>query len=233
MMEAAMSRDISAEMTRTPKNSGKIRQVKKRIATLRRIDRMEHVERDFPGGRLLTNEEANRIQFQFITPPDEDTVQEMTQLGFRPRSAQIWQAPRTPKHLRRAYKLLDYILQQYKEPDFKGLPKLRAQKLANYLTAIQEVLETAESAGPITKQLSNPQSTRGKTQVAAPDLDTIQSRIREMPGTTLTINGLQTAKPVVWIGGDTKPYKSAILALGGRWSVKKSAWYINPKPRTP
>ena len=35
-----------------------------------------------------------------------------------------------------------------------------------------------------------------------------------------------TAAPVVWLAGDTKPHEKEIEAAGGKWSGKKNAYYF-------
>ena len=54
----------------------------------------------------------------------------------------------------------------------------------------------------------------------------IAARWAEVDGLTATIKGAQTAAPVVWLAGDTKPHAKAIEADGGKWSVKKNAYYF-------
>ena len=41
-----------------------------------------------------------------------------------------------------------------------------------------------------------------------------------------TEDDAQTAAPVVWLAGDTKPHAKAIEADGGKWSAKKNAYYF-------
>ena len=54
----------------------------------------------------------------------------------------------------------------------------------------------------------------------------IAARWAEVDGLTATIKGAQTAAPVVWLAGDTKPHAKAIEADGGKWSTKKNAYYF-------
>ena len=54
----------------------------------------------------------------------------------------------------------------------------------------------------------------------------IAARWAEVDGLTATIKGAQTAAPVVWLAGDTKPHAKAIEADGGKWSAKKNAYYF-------
>lgn len=54
----------------------------------------------------------------------------------------------------------------------------------------------------------------------------IAARFSALDGITATIKGAQTAAPVVWLAGDTKPHAKAIEAAGGKWSGKKNAYYF-------
>ena len=62
----------------------------------------------------------------------------------------------------------------------------------------------------------------------APSLSTLQDKFQNIPGLTLTIKGAKTARPVVWLSGDTDPHADAIRAAGGHWSSKKGAWFFKP-----
>jgi hypothetical protein len=88
--------------------NGEIARLKQRLAKLQQVDEMEHVEIDFAGGTLLTNEEINRVQILFDEKPDEATREKLKTNGFRwsPREG-AWQTQRTPQALRRAKYLLD------------------------------------------------------------------------------------------------------------------------------
>lgn len=87
--------------------NAEITRLKKRIEALRQVDEMEHVEIDFDGGQIITNESVNRVQILFDEKPDEATRAKLKSNGFRwsPREG-AWQAPRTPAYLRRAKYLL-------------------------------------------------------------------------------------------------------------------------------
>lgn len=87
--------------------NAEINRLKKRIESLRMVDQMEHVEIDFDGGQIITNEEINRVQILFDEKPDDATRAKLKTYGFRwsPRES-AWQAPRTPVYLRRAKHIL-------------------------------------------------------------------------------------------------------------------------------
>lgn len=54
----------------------------------------------------------------------------------------------------------------------------------------------------------------------------IASRFADMAGVTTTIKGAHTAAPVIWLAGNTQEHAEAIKAAGGKWSNKKSAFYV-------
>ncbi len=87
-------------------NNAEINRTKKRIEALRIVDEMEHVEIEFDGGVIVTNEEINRVQIIFDSKPDEDVRRELKSWGFRwsPREG-AWQAQRTPRYLHRAKRI--------------------------------------------------------------------------------------------------------------------------------
>ncbi len=87
--------------------NGEMSRLKKRIESLRRVDQMEHVEIEFDGGTIVTNEDVNRVQILFDEKPDEAARSKLKGYGFRwsPREG-AWQAPRTPAYLNRAKRIL-------------------------------------------------------------------------------------------------------------------------------
>lgn len=54
----------------------------------------------------------------------------------------------------------------------------------------------------------------------------VAARFSNLDGVTTTIKGAQTAAPVIWLSGNTDPHADAIKAAGGRWSNKRSAFYV-------
>lgn len=66
-----------------------------------------------------------------------------------------------------------------------------------------------------------PAQAHGKTAA-----EIIASRFADMAGVTTTIKGAQTAAPVIWLAGNTQEHAEAIKAAGGKWSNKKSAFYV-------
>lgn len=58
---------------------------------------------------------------------------------------------------------------------------------------------------------------------AAQDL---AKKFSALAGITATIKGAQTSIPIVWLSGDVEHNKAAIEEAGGKWSAKRSAYYI-------
>lgn len=58
---------------------------------------------------------------------------------------------------------------------------------------------------------------------AAQDL---AKKFSALAGITATIKGAQTSVPIVWLSGDVEHNKAAIEEAGGKWSAKRSAYYI-------
>ena len=69
--------------------------------------------------------------------------------------------------------------------------------------------------------VQQPAQADGKTAA-----EVIASRFADMAGVTTTIKGAQTAAPVIWLAGNTEEHAEAIKAAGGKWSNKKSAFYV-------
>ncbi len=87
-------------------NNAEINRIKKRLEALRQVDEMEHIEIEFDGGMIVTNEDINRVQIIFDSKPDEAIRQKLKGWGFRwsPRE-KAWQAQRTPAYLQRAKRI--------------------------------------------------------------------------------------------------------------------------------
>jgi len=66
-----------------------IRETKKRIERLEKLENIEFQEINFENGKVIHNKEINRIQFLFDNIPDEDTRKILKSYGFRYEKA--WQ----------------------------------------------------------------------------------------------------------------------------------------------
>lgn len=195
----------------SPRNSSAISETKKRIRQQQRIERMEHEEGWFPGGQYQTNEQTNRICFIFDQQPDQETMKELSRLGFRGAKASLcYQSPRTPKYIRRARRLAE----QLREPFPNNLSRHERATLLSYAKAIVDALNDDRQSEP-----------PSEVSVA----ERIAARFADLEGVTTTIKGAQTDSPVIWLSGDTAAHKEEIEMRGGRWSNKRSAWYANSR----
>lgn len=207
-----LSERLSRLEAASPRDSRAIRETKKRIRQQQRIERMEHEEGWFPGGQYQTDERVNRIRFLFDQPPDEETLQELKRLGFRGAKASLsYQAPRTPKYIRRARRLAE----QLREPFPRDLSRQERATLLVYAKAILSALNDTEADS---KQF---------TEVT--EAERIAAHFADLGGVTITIKGAQTDSPVIWLSGDTEAHEKEIAARGGKWSGKRSAWYANSR----
>ena len=69
-----------------------IRETKKRIERLEKLENTEFKEINFENGKVIHNKEINRIQFLFDNIPDEDTRKILKSHGFRwSRYEKAWQ----------------------------------------------------------------------------------------------------------------------------------------------
>jgi uncharacterized protein YlxW (UPF0749 family) len=82
---------------------------------------------------------------------------------------------------------------------------------------LAQMQEQAQEAAQAAESKPNPQEAA----------QAIASKFQAVEGMTVTIKGAQTASPVIWITGNTKPHAEEIKAAGGRWSAKKSAYYFH------
>ena len=207
---------LNALESAIPRNSAAILETKKRIRKQQRIEDMPHEEGWFPGGRYQTNEESYRIQFVFEQIPDQDTKQELSRLGFRgAKNSLVFQSPRTPKYIRRARRLAD----QLREPFPRNLSR---QEMIKLLLYANEILSALNHTDPAVQESSR---TVSKGSIA----EQIAARFGDLEGVAITIKGAQTDTPVIWLSGDTKAHEDEIEKRGGKWSVKRSAWYANSR----
>ena len=49
--------------------------------------------------------------------------------------------------------------------------------------------------------------------------------IRSCPALACEVHGAKSAAPIMWVSGDTRPYKELLKAAGFKWSPKKTAWW--------
>lgn len=69
-----------------------IRETKKRIMRLEKLEEMQFDDIEFSGGKVIRNKEINRIQILFDTKPDENIRNELKRKGFHWSSREsAWQ----------------------------------------------------------------------------------------------------------------------------------------------
>ena len=125
------------------------------------------------------------------------------------------------------------VLAYYNKPDASSVSNAADLSIARKEIARQDAeLEAlraklaeleAQQAQP-QEPAEDPQQTvqaDGKTTA-----EIIAARFSELAGVTTTIKGAQTAAPVIWLAGNTQEHAEAIKAAGGKWSNKKSAFYV-------
>lgn len=72
------------------------------------------------------------------------------------------------------------------------------------------------------KSAENPSETADKSDA----LRALLALLETTPGLACEVRGAKTSAPVMWVSGDTKPYKEQLKAAGFRWSPKRSAWWV-------
>ena len=72
--------------------NSEIRRIKDRIKELKELDELQFDNIKFEGGKVIHNNEINRIQFIFNTIPDEETRTILKSYGFKwSRYEKAWQ----------------------------------------------------------------------------------------------------------------------------------------------
>lgn len=107
--------------------------------------------------------------------------------------------------------------------------QLRAQlaELQDQLTVAQQAAQHAnEAAAAAIADAASHVPAAIPTPEPRTAAELIAARFHELPGVTVTIKGAQTTSPVVWLTGDTDPHADQIKAAGGKWSSKRSAYYV-------
>lgn len=114
---------------------------------------------------------------------------------------------------------LEYLRAEVAELEAEQSQQDKEQEALRARVAELESLQSQpqEAAAPV----QQPAHTNGKTAA-----EVIAARFSNMAGVTTTIKGAQTASPVIWLAGNTQEHAEAIKAAGGKWSNKKSAFYV-------
>ena len=81
--------------------------------------------------------------------------------------------------------------------------------------------EKATSAPESNASAENQREPVSKSDALAALLDLIRS----CPALACEVHGAKSAAPIMWVSGDTRPYKELLKAAGFKWSPKKTAWW--------
>lgn len=151
--------------------------------------------------RLTVNAPAaERAVRAFIAPADTDTQNAI--------------AAAVKKAERDADRKLDFV-----RTTFTGE---LAQKDAR-IAELEKALATAQNAAAQNAPAQIAPTEKPDYKTAAEE---IAAKWATVAGLDVTVKGAQTAAPLVWISGDTKTHAEQIEAAGGKWSVKRSAYYF-------
>ena len=125
------------------------------------------------------------------------------------------------------------VLAYYNKPDASSVSNAADLSIARKEIPRQDAeLEALRAKlAELESQQAQPQEPAEDPQQAAQAdgktaAEIIAARFSELAGVTTTIKGAQTAAPVIWLAGNTQEHAEAIRAAGGKWSNKKSAFYV-------
>ena len=94
----------------------RIRETKRRIARLEKLEEVEFADKEFNGGKAVHNKEINRIQLIFDDIPDEQTRTALKSKGFHwSRREGAWQREFTENAIRTTNILLRDVLNKEQE----------------------------------------------------------------------------------------------------------------------
>ena len=96
----------------------RIRETKRRIARLEKLEEVEFADKEFNGGKAVHNKEINRIQLIFDDIPDEQTRTALKSKGFHwSRREGAWQREFTENAIRSTNILLRDVLNKEQEEE--------------------------------------------------------------------------------------------------------------------
>ena len=96
----------------------RIRETKRRIARLEKLEEVEFADKEFNGGKAVHNKEINRIQLIFDDIPDEQTRTALKSKGFHwSRREGAWQREFTENAIRTTNILLRDVLNKEQEEE--------------------------------------------------------------------------------------------------------------------
>lgn len=96
----------------------RIRETKRRIARLEKLDEIEFADIEFAGGKAIHNKEINRIQLIFDNIPDESVRNELKGKGFHwSRKERAWQREFTENAIKATNILIRDVLNRKQEQE--------------------------------------------------------------------------------------------------------------------
>lgn len=96
----------------------RIRETKRRIARLEKLDEIELADIEFTGGKAIHNKEINRIQLIFDNIPDESVRNELKGKGFHwSRKERAWQREFTENAIKATNILIRDVLNREQEQE--------------------------------------------------------------------------------------------------------------------
>lgn len=120
---------------------------------------------------------------------------------------------------------LETLRQQYAEEHIENEDLRRqVEELQTVLAAKNEQIEAL-----VDRLNAQPDPQPHEAEAEAQPQDkaaALVQKLSALPNVTATVNGAQTAAPVVWLSGDTDAHKNEIEEMGGKWSGKRGAWYF-------
>lgn len=96
----------------------RIREIKRRIQSLERLENIEFGEKEFCGGKIVQNKEINRIQIIFDNIPDEEIRNHLKHNGFHwSRKECAWQRLFNEQTIKVTNRLLKEVLNKEREEE--------------------------------------------------------------------------------------------------------------------
>lgn len=96
----------------------RIRETKRRITRLEKLEEIEFKDIEFTGGKVIHNKEINRIQFIFDNIPDEEIRKELKGRGFHwSRKEGAWQREFNDNTIRATNILIRDVLNKEQEQE--------------------------------------------------------------------------------------------------------------------
>lgn len=96
----------------------RIRETKRRIARLEKLEEIEFADREFNGGKIIHNKETNRIQILFNNIPSEEIRSHLKHRGFHwSRRESAWQREFTENAIKSTNILIKDVLNKEQEEE--------------------------------------------------------------------------------------------------------------------